>query len=395
MACSINNDVQMDITNLLQQTNDINDIYCDKQDIIFKQRIGDHINYNMLLEELHKLITDINFLIGENNRLKEVTLNDIVSNQIVLQIEKYQACLKKSIMHFIYITDHLYQMSEGIGKYSFFKYNADKKTLKQLELQRADIGNRLQNLAVPFMANARRMSNEQKDSVSKEENEKSADYTANEKVMNGGKQMIESYNSILNFYKLQFSEMLEDSGAQKELNNEMSYAIKVLEKSKRNLSDYFAIINGKKKHPNMSALDFPQRFIKGDLDTEKSMLLNTIIIDCFMVGYIYHFIFLRFPTRDKIDLVDFDRLCNSWLVKSLVADMILKGYSEDQDNGPEEFFRLYYENNKNYDKAFIDRFKIGYLKKSQVYYFMRNIMFSGALYGMSYDMATMGRYDIN
>lgn len=200
--------------------------------------------------------------------------------------------------------------------------------------------------------------------------------------------MEKSFSDIEKFYKLNLATALATSAGQDEFNIGINCARKILEKSKCNLSGYFAIINGKKENTNISALNFPKRFIKGNLDNEQTRLLNTIIIDCFMVGYIYHFIDCTFPTRDRIELVDFERLYNTWLVKSIVADIVLKKYNKNVNNAPVIFFELYYKTHKCYDKVFTDRFKIGHFKNWKVYSFMRNIMFSGALYGMSYDLAT-------
>lgn len=148
----------MNITDILQKTNDINDIYCDMQDAFFRQHIGDHIEYKSLLDDLHNLINELNSLSDRNANLKGITIKEATSNQLVLQLERYQICLQKSIAQFICILENLYQKSEGIGKYSFFKYNSDQKNLKKLEQQRMNIGNILQMRAVPFMANTRQVS---------------------------------------------------------------------------------------------------------------------------------------------------------------------------------------------------------------------------------------------
>lgn len=204
--------------------------------------------------------------------------------------------------------------------------------------------------------------------------------------------MIDCFNNVLNFYKERYSDILENPEAERELNNTMSYAINVLEKSEDNLTEFFAIINGKKKHANMGTMDFPLRFLKGILDAEKSRLLNSIIVDSFMVGYVFHFMFHRFLTRDKIESVDFDRLYNNWLKHSIIADIEQKEYNDEHDGAPEEYFNMYYKENRKYDKAFTSVFKIGFSQKSKVYSFMRNIMFGGSIYAMSFDLATIGHY---
>ncbi len=152
----MSNSINIDITNLLQQTNDLNNFYCDMIDNFFMQRIGERIDYNSMLDKLCDLTTHLNILLEENDKFQKLTLNDTVSDQILLILKNYQDNLKKSIVQFTHIVKCLYQKSEGTGRYTIFKYNADQKALKRLEQQRTNIGNILQVNAVPYMANARR-----------------------------------------------------------------------------------------------------------------------------------------------------------------------------------------------------------------------------------------------
>lgn len=156
MSSSINNNNQMDVTNLLQQTNDMDNVYYNMIQTFFMQRFGDSFDYNSLLDDLHELNTVINYLLGESIELQRIILNDMTSNQILILLREYQNCLKKNLEQFIYIVEQLNQKNEGYGKYSFFKYNADRKTLAKYSQQLADIGNVLQVKAVPYMASARR-----------------------------------------------------------------------------------------------------------------------------------------------------------------------------------------------------------------------------------------------
>lgn len=96
---------------------------------------------------------------------------------------------------------------------------------------------------------------------------------------------------------------------------------------------------------------------------------------------------MRFPTRENYQNVDYDGLFDEWVPKSMIADIQMKEYDEQNGKLPSAVFKRFYEDNK-FDNTFKTVFNVGYFKRGRVYSFMRNIFFSGAMFAMIYDLKT-------
>lgn len=202
--------------------------------------------------------------------------------------------------------------------------------------------------------------------------------------------MKEIFSDVVNFYKEILQETLRNSETQQDFDANIKIAEKILEKSEENLSFFFYIILGQRPDvSNMTSMFFPQRFLKIKLSDEILQRVESVLINCFMIGYIYHFIFMRFPSRGNIESVDYNQLFEEWLLTTLVADLRMTGYNQDQNGLPKKYLEIYYNKTNNYDLFFKNELRVGYFKRMRVFSFMSNIMFCGAEYGIEYDMKTI------
>ena len=220
----------------------------------------------------------------------------------------------------------------------------------------------------------------------------------NEIIKNGGHvclaiqmniDMKENFDKIIKYYKENSKYFSYNIETQNEFNNEIENSLNVFNKSKDNLKCFFSITTGMTKLQDMQTMDFPYRFLKKTKINDLSCYsLESIIIDCFLIGFIYHFIFTNFATRNKYETVDYDKLYDTWLPNTLVADIKMRAYNKDHNMAPEKYFLNYYKKEIKNCSSFNFVFKIGVLKRSKVLSYLKNIMFCGLLYGMNYDMAT-------
>lgn len=202
--------------------------------------------------------------------------------------------------------------------------------------------------------------------------------------------MDKNLNEVINFCKEIFmrSEFKDNQGHLDHISRNIELSGKVLKGSFPNLSSFINMVMGKIPNtPNMKTMFFPQRFINKNVNDELLYEVETIVIDSFMIGYVYHFLFMVFPTRENIENVDFEDLFYEWLPKTIIADIEMRSYIINQQGLPNDYFETYYTKSK-FDDYFKNVIKIGYFKRLKIKNYMKNIMCCGLYYGMLYDMAT-------
>lgn len=199
--------------------------------------------------------------------------------------------------------------------------------------------------------------------------------------------MIKVLNDIIDFYRNN-SKFLKNQEAKEKFDEKTIIANKVFDVSKEKLLLFFDILLGNRLDMNnMKSMFFPQRFLKNKLVEDENKEIKSILMHCFFIGYLYHFLYMSFPSRENINNVDFDNLFEDWLPKTIIADLTMRSYIEDQKGLPENYLNYYYANS-NYDEIFKKKYKFGYFKRGRVYSFLRNIMFCGISYAINYDIST-------
>lgn len=136
----------------LQNTNDINDTYCNLFNEILNQHIGQTIDYFSILSELKIISDSLNQEIQECRNID--TDNNNEAEQVLVKLIDFQELLDVRINSYIDFVNKLYAKANG-GKYSFFTYNSDLKNLKKLEKRSGILGESLQVHAVIFMSKNR------------------------------------------------------------------------------------------------------------------------------------------------------------------------------------------------------------------------------------------------
>ncbi|MGV8983836.1 hypothetical protein [Clostridium sp.] len=202
-------------------------------------------------------------------------------------------------------------------------------------------------------------------------------------------------NVIVDFYERILEDLLENKQRKELFNSNVYFAIQLQEKSCNNIfKNFFEIVLGyynKDDLLNIREMCFPQRFLNIKetlhLDEHRNSILYDIVEKCFYLGFMYHFIFRTFPTRENIDSVDFVKLSNEWFPDILVADLKMKEYSEAFDGLAEKFFKMFYSE-QNFKVIIKNDLKVTFLKRGQTHNFFKNIFYCGAMFGMYYDMQT-------
>lgn len=150
-------ELNMKIVNSLQQTNELNSLYCDAYNSFFDQKIGGKLDYVQLSSYLRYL------------KLK-ATQRDISAHKICEDyyslyhsyynyektmelLQLFQELLIKRVSLFIDICNELSYKASGISgrKYSFRSYRSSIKTLEKYEKETVSLGSELQPLAVSFI----------------------------------------------------------------------------------------------------------------------------------------------------------------------------------------------------------------------------------------------------
>lgn len=199
-------------------------------------------------------------------------------------------------------------------------------------------------------------------------------------------------DEIADFYK-DLIQRTSDVKDFTEFESNLEVGKKIYELSIDICNKYFGIIKGieREKYPNMLSMCFPQRFLKvdsaGDLGVKNLLDLSVIISNCFYCGMFFHFIYMKFPTRQNYQDVDFDGLFDEWVHNSMIADLQMKEYDERNGKLPSTVFKRFYEDRK-FESTFKTVFKVGYFKRGRVQSFMKNVFFSGAQFAMFYDLRT-------
>lgn len=188
--------------------------------------------------------------------------------------------------------------------------------------------------------------------------------------------MTECFDIVVDFYRTILPDVLENAEGRENI----AIAQQVSRESVDYFETFFNIVVGKEAHPFMSAMNFPQRFLnRTTLEATDSAVLEAAVERLFYLGFVYHFVFMRFPTRQNIDAVDFEELSESWLPETSVADVQFR----------DRIFDAYYKSSGT-ESQITTQFRIGFLKRGLVRSFLRNIYYSGMLYAMKYDLATGG-----
>jgi len=200
-------------------------------------------------------------------------------------------------------------------------------------------------------------------------------------------------NDVIIFQKKSLDAMGVTEDGRKHVLENIEMARQVAEKAKFSFDGFFDIVLGSSRYssPNMSSLFFPQRFLNvvdtSDLIKDKFDIIDNILEECFLLGFIYHFSYYNFPTRTNIQNVNFDKLLDTWLPQTLIANIQMKEYSKENNGLSQKYFTMFYEE-QNYKTILKNNFKMGFLKSGQTTSFFNNIFYAGAMYGMEYDMAT-------
>ncbi|MBU2621271.1 MAG: hypothetical protein KKD92_03015 [Proteobacteria bacterium] len=154
--------------------------------------------------------------------------------------------------------------------------------------------------------------------------------------------------------------------------------------------EFLSICIGNKPSSQFNkALCFPIRFLGGSWKSEITKeSCSKSIQEIFDLGFLNHFSFTEFPTRNNFQTIDSEQLRNQWIPKSLLAPMKMQEYSEVivPQVPIEGFFIMWYENAVK--KLVKSSWKIGRLKRQRVYSYFRATFITGLMLALEYDLAT-------
>lgn len=138
------------------------------------------------------------------------------------------------------------------------------------------------------------------------------------------------------------------------------------------------------------ALNFSKRFLKkssvADFPQSQREKLEVIIEEGFLVGIVFHFLTWAMPTRSNLERVSTETLMQRWQWEALVADNIMKKYSEELHSIPDVFFKYFYETQIHPSLKEISR--LGFWVSAKCRSFFKNLFFAGARLGMYWDACT-------
>lgn len=142
-----------------------------------------------------------------------------------------------------------------------------------------------------------------------------------------------------------------------------------------------------------SAMCFPARFLGvesiDDLDSPAAERTDEILRLALHLGLAYHFSLHNCPARDNHERVDMDLLARWFYPESLVAAARLKEYDTSTGGLPTRVFGWFHRTSAA--SVLRDVLKLGLWKRAKSKSYLRNLMFSGILMGMGFDMAAQGK----
>lgn len=145
------------IVNSLQQTNDINSLYCDAYNSFFHQRMGEKFDFTQLSSYLYGLKLKVsNKDIGAHNIREDYysLYHSYYSYEKTVELlQLYQELLTKRVSLFFDICNNLANKASGTKayKYSFRCYRSNIKMLEKYEKEAISLGNELQSFAISFI----------------------------------------------------------------------------------------------------------------------------------------------------------------------------------------------------------------------------------------------------
>lgn len=148
------------ISNSIQKTNDINNQYCDYLDSFFRQKVGEDFDFRSLYSHLSIMQLQASSEKISARNIKEQFYAQYQQNENYIKLIDllilYQDALHTRITLFCEIASKLANRASGIKtKYSYFAYKRDTKMLSKLEKDVINLGNALQQYAVPFIQNVK------------------------------------------------------------------------------------------------------------------------------------------------------------------------------------------------------------------------------------------------
>lgn len=191
-----------------------------------------------------------------------------------------------------------------------------------------------------------------------------------------------------------FERFIKDDTSRVKFLENQEIAFNVINNSSDYLKVYFDILVGirREEYPNMLSMCFPQRFlgIKNTLDLgmRDTLYIEEILQNCFYFGLLFHLFYMSFPTRNNYGKVNYKTIIADWLPDTLVANIQLRNYNNEADGFPEKCFMAYFTNIKDYENILKSEFKIGFFKRGLAFSFLKNVFYSGILFGICFDLGT-------
>ena len=174
----------------------------------------------------------------------------------------------------------------------------------------------------------------------------------------------------------------------KDINENKHIAEQVYKKAKDHFEYFFSLIMETDTNKEFyEPMKIAKRFFSNNVNEEERGKMIEMLRISFFTGFVFHFMFFYIPSRDQYNNVDYLKLYNSWLPKTLIANIEMKQYNDESNNLAYSFFAWLYDESE-YDKYMKDHHKLPIMKRLNVKSFLKNILCSGCMYGMYYEIAT-------
>jgi len=157
----------------------------------------------------------------------------------------------------------------------------------------------------------------------------------------------------------------------------------VFEKLHPECDKFLLIVSG--YFPAESAMCFTTRFLKAPVSKNVSEKLFKVVGKVFFLGLIFHLTFSTYPTRSNTKKVDCVALVREWINETLIASIILKSFVKDTPLIM-SVYRYFFQN--EIEPFLKSDLKIGWWKRAKCESFFANLLLSGVLLGMLFDMKT-------